>query len=415
MDQVSIEAAEALSGEESFILQLRPPVPPGSDEAALAAKIDQFTGLYLSTAGPQRGRYAQLAPLTWAIAASRFDAEVLEQLRGDLSETLFGSDSGGRVQLARQPGEPVAQNCADHPSAAARAAFDDESDTFDLDSASLNIDDSDVFEVDAWRVGETESCDAAGGEAEPAFDGFDAARPAASDVDAPAFDLDDETPEADVLSALAELERAFSEAPESDSAVTAPAEQPAAEECWDLAAAPESGPAAGDDFDARAFEADLDAFEASASAEHGAPPESARESEGRGASYDHLTEAPAPRPSDVAAEIAAFREEMRNIAESIPGGGAGEALAEFRDEIEAIAGAVGQRVDGAAQRIEAAAERIAAAAGPEAAERMNGAATRAEQSAALMETSVQEAVRALKSVLQASGAEAPRLVSGDDS
>ncbi|MEQ8405003.1 MAG: hypothetical protein RKE49_07890 [Oceanicaulis sp.] len=425
MDHVSIDAAEALSGEESFILQLRPPVPPGADEAALAGQIDQFTALYLSAAGPQRGRFAQLAPLTWAIAASRFDAEQLEQVRGDLSETLFGSDLAERVQLARQPVAPVAENCADHPSAAARAAFDDENDTFDLDAASLNIDDSDVFEVDAWRVGDDADHQGAEPETAPGDepDAIAGGEPLDAELDAAAdsldFNLDDETPDSDVLTALAELERAFTGEPGAEPS----AEQPAAEEDsatpvpgddWDLAEPSTHGaPEAEDDFDARAFEADLDAFEVAASDEQGPAPDEAFEPEQREAGFDQLTEAPQPRASDVAAEIAAFREEMRAIAESIPGGGAGDALTEFREEIEAIAGAVGQCVDGAAQRIEAAAERITAAAGPDAAERLNGAAARAEQSAALMETSVEEAVRALKAVLHAAGAETPRLVSGD--
>lgn len=149
MDQVSAEAAEALSGEEAFILQLRPPAPPGADEAALADRIDQFTRLYLTGAEPYHARFAHLAPLTWAIAAPRREAALVEQLRVDLCDTLFGSTDTRRIELARQPGAD--EGCFDHPSAASRAAFDDASEVFDLDSVALNLDDTDVIDVDAWR------------------------------------------------------------------------------------------------------------------------------------------------------------------------------------------------------------------------------------------------------------------------
>ena len=58
--------------------------------------------------------------------------------------------------------------------------------------------------------------------------------------------------------------------------------------------------------------------------------------------------------TDIAAELSAFREEMKAIAQSIPSGGMDAALADFRAGLEAMSGEIGQRVDGAAQRIEAA-------------------------------------------------------------
>ncbi|MGX6646578.1 hypothetical protein ACWCOP_01395 [Maricaulaceae bacterium MS644] len=462
MDHVSIGAAAALSGEEAFILQLRPPAPPGADEAALADHVDRFTALYLTGAGPERARFARLAPLTWAIAASRFDAGEVEAVRADLSETLFGADHPERAQLARQPAEPQADNLAGQPSAAARAAFDDDSDTFDIDSAVLDLDDSDVFEVDSWRpsqqrIAPDRAVDREGPyakdlHADPREDESgdfserfieDVQDDAGSDAawgDHP-LGLDDDDAsglqaqvEDDVLGALAELERAFaSDIARQDDGLEALSESEAEKEAAPESLSPEddadwdadahdvfdsySGPPPAEiSFDARRFGADLDAFEAEAlkadanslvdnpfgdaedlwePAEAVAAPDADR--------FESLTEAPAPRGADLAAELAAFRHEMRAIAGAIPGAGSGDALDHFRSELDAIAGSMGQRIDGAAQRIEAAADRIMSAAGPQTADRFDAAADRAERSAALLETSVHDAVRALKAVLDAAG------------
>mgnify|MGYP006267853857 FL=1 len=136
-----------------------------------------------------------------------------------------------------------------------------------------------------------------------------------------------------------------------------------------------------------------------------------------GDDFDTLTETPerpdAARRDDLAAELAAFRAEMRDIAATIPGAGGDEDLARFRAELDSITGALGQRVDGAAQRIESAADRVAdTVAGIPDAERMAGAVERAEASAHLMESSVREAVEALTAALQAMNNAAPR-VEGD--
>jgi hypothetical protein len=390
MDQVSIDAAEAMSGEEAFILQLRPPAPPGVDEGALADRIDQFTRLYLAAAAPHYARFAQLAPLTWAIAARVCDAEAVADLRASLCETLFGDDNPNHVQLARQPA--CEAEWAAPVSTSRRAAFDDGDAVFDMDAAALDIDDSDVFEVDAWRLPDPTISDHAPADAleapgaEGAADDWTQAEPEASGLE----DAGQSTagPEADVLSALAELEQAFAANPAPSETAEAGAH--------DLDA--EADHREDSAFDPAAFADELDAFEAAGAAaeSHAAGLQSAPDP-------DQLTEAPAPRSSDVAAELSAFRAEMRAIAESIPGAGSSEALERFREEIDAVAGAVGQRVDGAAQRIEAAAERMVSAASPEASDRLIGAAERAEHSAALMEASVQEAVRALKAALDAAG------------
>jgi hypothetical protein len=97
---------------------------------------------------------------------------------------------------------------------------------------------------------------------------------------------------------------------------------------------------------------------------------------------------------DIAAELSAFREEMKAIAQSIPSGGMDAALSDFRAGLETLSGEIGQRVDGAAQRIEAAVGQLDV-------NRYDAASQRVESAAALMETSVQEALQALKSASSA--------------
>lgn len=128
-------------------------------------------------------------------------------------------------------------------------------------------------------------------------------------------------------------------------------------------------------------------------------------------SFDTLTEAPersGQTSGDIAAELAAFRAEMREIAAGIPAAGGSDALDQFRSELDSITGALGQRVDGAAQRIESAADRVAeTVAGLPDADRMAGAVERAEASAQLMESSVREAVEALTVALKAMNGSVP--------
>lgn len=128
------------------------------------------------------------------------------------------------------------------------------------------------------------------------------------------------------------------------------------------------------------------------------------EDDGYGAEPDQPGGA-ASGPGDVAAELAAFRAEMREIAAGIPAVSDSDALEQFRTELDTITGSLGQRVDGAAQRIETAAERVTdtVASLPDA-DRMAGAVERAEASAKLMESSVREAVEALTATLKAMNA-----------
>lgn len=110
---------------------------------------------------------------------------------------------------------------------------------------------------------------------------------------------------------------------------------------------------------------------------------------------DSLTEPPTRAGApDIAGELAAFRIEMRAIARAIPDAAdrEREALGAFREELEQLTRHAGDRFDAAAGRIE-----TATAALPD-------AAARVEASAALMETSVREALQALTRACAAMGA-----------
>ncbi|MCH8488547.1 MAG: hypothetical protein LAT81_01290 [Oceanicaulis sp.] len=101
---------------------------------------------------------------------------------------------------------------------------------------------------------------------------------------------------------------------------------------------------------------------------------------------DSLTEPPVRAGApDITGELAAFRIEMRAIARTIPDAAdrEREALGAFREELQQLTSAAGDRFDAAAGRIE-----TATAALPD-------AAARVEASATLMETSVREALEAL--------------------
>lgn len=154
-------------------------------------------------------------------------------------------------------------------------------------------------------------------------------------------------------------------------------------------------------------------YEPTADLDDGArPADPEADAEGDENAFEDLTEPPdraaAGHQSDIARELAAFREEMRQIAAGIPTEPGSDALDQFRTELDSITGALGQRVDGAAQRIESAADRVAdTVAGLPDAERMAGAVERAEASAELMESSVRDAVDALTAALEAMNGTAP--------
>lgn len=358
MQQVDVDQVNGDEGDAAFILQLRPDVPPGADLEALTRQIDQFVSLYLNASAHCPGRYAPLSALTWAVSAGREDASAVEALRDDLADTLFGRADSDHVRLVRQ-------NKAEHAS-----------------------------EADSRAPGEPQSKPGTGEDDEESHSGWEPAHSSAAtraamddasnvlDLDAPMLDIvDDDVFKVDAWTIGDSLSDSGGE---DDAGGDAEGE---------LEPDPETQPEWQSVFDADdALDADAD------DAGPGDGPQAGSE-----ADFDDLTESPERKAApDIASELAAFRTEMREIAAGIPGANGSEALDEFRSELDSITGALGQRVDGAAQRIESAADRVAASVGslPDA-ERMAGAVERAEASAAMMESSVRDAVDALTAALKA--------------
>ena len=342
MQRVSTQEVAAEPGEQAFLLQLRPAAPPEADYDTLARQVDQFVGLYLEACGVEIARFAPVGPLTWSICTPAGSRDQIEAVRVDIAETLFGVDDPARVRLS---GEDDSASEPATPKAPAEPA---------------------VEESDAWEPAHSSAATRAA--MDSASDEFDLDAPALDIVDADAFDVD----------GWSSPNSAYDPGPAAETGIEPTVAR-------DDAGAHEA-------FDAGAL--DMDAFDLT---EAGGGVAQAPEAP---ATFESLTEPPEREGTDVAAELAAFRAEMRAIAASIPGAGGEDMIERFRTEIDSATGALGQRVDGAAQRIEAAAERLAGAAAlaPEA-ERMTGAVERAEASARLMETSVRDAVQALTSAL----------------
>lgn len=342
MQRVNPDAASAQPGEQSFILQLKPSVPPEADSQELSERIDQFVSLYLESRVVEGARFGRLDPLTWAIAAPQAMTCVIEDMRADISEILFGAPDGDSVRLDQRIDEHAARCRSEtdkqvsepdwepaQSSAATRAAMDDESDVFDLDAPSIDIIDSQTLDTERWDAATPNA------EASDAFQDFDDQDDFGSDkTDFDEFDL----------GSLDDDDWAVSEG-------------------------------FGNGADAAQSDAPLASTSQSA--------------------------------IDVAAELASFRSEMREIAAGIPGGQGAEALAQFRAELDAVSGALGTRVDGAATRIETAAEDVKDAVEAIDPDGLSQSAQRIEASAQLMETSVREAVTALTAALGALSAREP--------
>ncbi len=457
MQSVAVDDANPQSGEEAYILQVSIPSAPGVDGGALMDKIGRFVELYLTAAQPSDARFAQMGGTTWVIAASSQAAFALDQARADLATTLFGADDGAAVQLEWPDGvEPVDPNAVD------AAAFDaDAAENAEPESQSayeppaeevpvlvaeaetdFETDESAEFDLgdDAWTLGDS------AGETPPAqsteeslFAGDD-------------LDIDEITGSAVATEASAEAE-GEQDAWSIEAAASAPTDASDAEDVFviddlntgsadDLAeivsdnadpasSSDRSEPELGAESDAAytlevasaaqraAFDDTTDVFEVDAydieivDSETGEVTEElsghadfdvfdGSESE----ALETLTEVPdRPQTPDIAKELNAFRAEMREIASSIPGGGAGDLLADFRAELDAISGAMGQRVDGAAQRIEAAASQVVEASARLDAERLAEAAERAERSAQQLESGVAEALSALNAARNAMSGE----------
>jgi len=437
MQSVAVDHANPEPGEEAYVLQLRLPEASGADGGALMDKIGRFVSLYLTAAQPETARFAQMGGLTWVIAAPADAAWTLDQVRADLAQTLYGEDDGAQVRLEWPDGVAPAAPQEDEASeldevSHAEDAFDIEAtpEAFEADEEAWTVDATPAagaetfsgsedapaidpiandLDVDAFELADssTDMTDRPALEAEPVFEP-DAADVDADDVfviDEPADDLGDDVFDVDSDPAAVE-----------DTALSDASTKPAASDEWEVATAAQRA----------AFDDSTDVFEVDAldieivdgpglasdpetetpidplDVDLGAP----LEIDG----FDDLTEAPErPEPSDISAELSAFRAEMREIAASIPGAGGGDALADFRAELDAISGAMGQRVDGAAQRIEAAASQVVEATERLDAERLSAAADRAERSAAHLEAGVSDALGALNAAVKAmSGEASPR-------
>jgi hypothetical protein len=427
MQSVAVDHANPESGEEAFVLQLRLPDAQGADGGALMDKIGNFVGLYLSAAEPDSARFAQMGGLTWVIAAPADTAATLDQVRADLASTLYGQDDGTQVQLEWPEG--VFPKASDTPDADAASDVDEaDDDVWAMNDTSEPGDQADTETgIEPWADPETVADD----QDEPAMEAV------ADDVDLDidAFELDEPSTEViaePALGAEAEIEAdvgaddvfVLDDAPEDlgedifdvesdlpapvSDAQTGPAEDYAASDDWNVASAAQR--AAFDDsnsvFEIDALDIDIVDGPGLASDPAEDTPidpldvdlNAPFEIDG----LDDLTEAPErPQPADMAAELAAFRTEMREIAAGIPGATSDETLAEFRAELDAIAGAMGQRVDGAAQRIEAAADRVIEETSGLNGERLAAAAERAEQSAKLLETGVSDALSVLSAAARA--------------
>ena len=356
MQEASVDLANAEPGEACFLVQICLPELPGGHSDALTDKISRFVELYLSAAQPGEARFAQMAALTWRIAAPQDAESALEGLRADLAATLFGADDGQQVQL-EAPGRDTPDVAEEVPEDAAEddAWVEAAEPAQDIEAEFAPIDGQDVFVVDPEEALETVE---------------------SVHLDDGAFDLGPGAP--DPLSKEDEGED------------------------WEMAGATAARRAAFDD-DSDVFEVDgldIEIVDAEMGESDDAPsaPMPVLESP----ALETLTEPPArPADRDIASELAAFRAEMREIASSIPGGGGGAALSAFRAELDAIAGAMGQRVDGAAQRIESAADRIAEVGEHMDGARLSGAAARAQTSAERLEKGVEEALGALNAAVKA--------------
>ncbi|WP_421856835.1 hypothetical protein [Oceanicaulis sp.] len=439
MELATADAVQPREGEAAFILQLRPPQTANAD--ALASGLDRFTSLFLERAVSDRVRFSPLGALTWALCAPTEHVDDVDAACDELASTLFGDPASEAVHLARQPDQPrqedyriqnqalsdeegdaVMQDLAEHEwdldakseSADPETAPDD--DSFDLDDPTIDLDAFDASEDGDWDLGkpidedqvvvldvgpedteleaeavaetETESADTAltGAEADCNDHDFTEIDDAERSDPEEEFELaamgDDSADEVGVDEATVEEDtptNAHDSLEPSDDGdyVLALDDQDGA---VDLEAM------AQDDQLANVLEDALDEINATSRIWD----ENADTVDIDDIAASALHETRLGSQVDIAAELSAFREEMKTIAKSIPSGGMDAALSDFRAGLETLSGEIGQRVDGAAQRIEAAVGQLDV-------NRYDAASQRVESAAALMETSVQEALQALKS------------------
>ncbi len=465
MQSVAVDDANPQAGEEAYVLQVSIPTTPGVDGGALMDKIGRFVELYLTAAQPEDARFAQMGGTTWVIAATADAAFGLDQARHDLAVTLFGTDQDGQVQLEWPDGvEPIDPDAVE----VAPESFDidteevegtvevateetqfDDRETYDPPAEEIPVfaeaedqsafaGEDDAFEAgdDAWTLGDTPG--AVGQTTQPDASFFASDDIAIEDIaaTAPSFDVD---PEADAdgeseddifviddlndhsADTMAHAVEDFGAVPDAGSVTELDAEYVDEEAAYSIEVATAAQRAAFDDssdvFEVDAYDIEIvDSPDSLDPVEAYTPLEGVMERTEPDVSNmmadppETLTEAPErPRALDMAEELNAFRQEMREIAQSIPGANGGDALAEFRAELDAISGALGQRIDGAAQRIESAASQVTEAVD---CERLNAAADRATRSAEQLEVSVSEAVKALNTAMKAMSSEGSSSVSG---
>jgi len=383
MELVTADIVQARQGEAAFILQLRPPVIDNADELALA--LEQFTSRYLKTAPGDEVRFAPLGALTWALSAPGYQIEAVDQACDGLAEALFGDRGSQAVHLARQP-DSAPSVTQEH------VESEDEGQSWTaIDPVEPLLEQEEALDAEAESWGFPQDIAQADEGGDPASDvGGDVA---VEDLEA-SEPLPGDEAEWDV--AMPELAATNEQALEADVVMDADDtdadEKPGldtdpdqiVEEGWDLAEASEEI-------------VDLDGFEP-LSEPVLREEDSQEQAPGDVSAFDDLDlsfdepvdedRVEAPEPLDLAAEIAAFRQEMTEIAQSIPAGSGDAGLSEFRAELENLTGELGQRVDGAAQRIETAVDRMDP-------DRFLAASARVEQAADLIETSVQTALQAL--------------------
>jgi hypothetical protein len=437
MQSVAVDQANPEDGEAAYILQLSLPLAAGGETGVLMDQLGRYVDLYLSRAEPAEARFAQMGGTTWVIAASDTAASTLEQLRVDLATTLYGHDDGQRVQLEWPSGlDPAQPDKGEAPDLADDLDFE-MGDAPTASTAATSQEPDLQTDEEAWVEAEPEPTEDqnrdldGAGELEADLPHL-AMSPAEVDLMADSLDLDAfELAESPDHSHDQRLEPGF-EAGGIDDAPVPDADPDGSDQ--DLAFLIEDSVKADprDDVEAdgwmrvgenaaqrAAFDDDNDVFEIDAldielvdrRVEPDGEPDAEFErniSAPTGgemddfSSFETLTEAPErPAKAGIADELAAFRAEMREIASSIPGAPGGETLADFRAELEAISGALGQRVDGAAQRIEAAASDVVEATSRLDAQRLNAAAERAERSTAQLEEGVADALNALNAAMTA--------------
>lgn len=349
MQVATAETVQPQPGEAAFLLQLRPPAC--GDAEVLAAELERFTALFLGRAETDTVRFAPLGGLSWMLAAPVEAVDAVDAACDALAELLFGDPASEAVELTRQP---------------------DPEPAVDMDMADIPepVDDPAATEDDDWTLAEPGQEPVEGAEDAPGVIADDGASEDAWDLAEPA-NPDPVEPEA--LAQAADVE-----SDGHDVELQAAAPDADADTDWTLEVEGEDG-------------VDLDAF-----APLGDDAADAADAAGTEANHEAL---------DLAAELSAFRAEMKRIAETIPAAGGDAALAEFRASLESISGELGQRVDGAAQRIEAAAEQVTASVDPS---RLEAAGERVERAAALIETSVRDALTALTAAEAVMGDPAPQ-------